>query len=101
MGIEWVREECLKYPAVTEHIGWEYHVVFRVGGKIFAITSPGESEGNFLSLKTEPEEFVEWIERPGVNPVPGADVRKMLGRPYDVIRGKLSKTFQASLPGHA
>lgn len=110
MGIGWVRECCLSFPHVTEDIAWETHVVFRIGQKIFCITSP-EPPGNFLSVKVTPEHFAELIERPGVNPaphvgrykwiametedaLPRAEVRELLRESYELIRAKLPKKFR-------
>jgi predicted DNA-binding protein (MmcQ/YjbR family) len=54
---------------VTEHVQWEDHLVFKVGGKSFAITSL-EPKGHFVSLKCTREAFAELVERPGVVPAP-------------------------------
>lgn len=113
MGIGWVRDCCLVFPGVTEDLAWDHHVVFRVGGKIFAITSP-EPPGNFLSVKATPEEFADLVEQPGIVPapymarnkwisleqedaLPRGEIRRLLRQSYDLIRAKLPKKLQAQL----
>ncbi len=44
-------------------------MLFKVGGKMFAITSL-EPSPVWLSLKSNPEEFADLTERPGVIPAP-------------------------------
>ena len=38
MDAEWLRKLCLAFPGVTEQIQWGYDLVFKVGGKMFAVT---------------------------------------------------------------
>jgi predicted DNA-binding protein (MmcQ/YjbR family) len=67
--MEWVRRFCMGLPHVTESVQWGEHLVFKVGGKIFAILSL-EPIGHFLSMKCSAERFGELIERPGIVPAP-------------------------------
>jgi len=69
MNIDQLRKICLGFPGATEHIQWEDDLLFKVGGKMFAIT-PLEPARLWLSLKADPEEFAELIERPGIIPAP-------------------------------
>lgn len=61
MNIESFREYCLAKNAVTEDMPFgEGTLVFRVGGKIFALTS---IEGNFsVNLKCDPERAIQLRE---------------------------------------
>jgi predicted DNA-binding protein (MmcQ/YjbR family) len=69
MNIDQLRDICLSFPGVTEQIQWEDDLVFKVAGKMFAVTPlvPGY---NWLSLKASPESFAELTERPGIIPAP-------------------------------
>jgi predicted DNA-binding protein (MmcQ/YjbR family) len=69
MSIDWVREFCLSLPHTTEQVQWEDALVFKVGGKMYAVArlEPG---AHWLSLKCPEEEFVELVERPGIVPAP-------------------------------
>jgi predicted DNA-binding protein (MmcQ/YjbR family) len=69
MNIEQLRTLCLSFPAATEQIQWGDNLLFKVGGKMFAIASL-EPSPVWLSLKANPEEFAELTERPGVIPAP-------------------------------
>jgi predicted DNA-binding protein (MmcQ/YjbR family) len=69
MDIDWLRRFCLSLPHATEQIQWEDDLVFKVGGKMFAVARL-EPAPVWLSLKTSPEEFAELVERPGIIPAP-------------------------------
>ena len=69
MDVETIREYCLSLPHVTEHIQWGEHLVFKVGGKCFAIANLGPV-GNALSFKCSPEDFVQLTEQDGIIPAP-------------------------------
>lgn len=64
-----MRKYCMSLSHVTEHIQWGEHLVFKVGGKCFAIANLGPV-GNAISFKCSPEEFAELIEHDGVIPAP-------------------------------
>ena len=69
MSVDFIRELCLSLPNTTEEMQWGDHLLFKIGGKMFAITSLG-AEGVRLSLKSTPEKFYELTEIDGVIPAP-------------------------------
>src|SRR5258708_32634906 len=69
MNIEQLRKLCLSFPGATEQIQWGDDLLFKVGGKMFAVTRL-EPAKVWLSLKASPETFAELTERPGVIPAP-------------------------------
>lgn len=69
MDADWLRELCLSFPGATEQIQWGYDLVFKVGGKMFAVT-PLEPAPVCLSFKASPENFLELTERQNVIPAP-------------------------------
>jgi predicted DNA-binding protein (MmcQ/YjbR family) len=69
MALEWVRAHCLSQPHATEHIQWGADLVFKIGGKMFAIVVL-EPAKVCMSFKTSPEAFVELTERQGIIPAP-------------------------------
>jgi predicted DNA-binding protein (MmcQ/YjbR family) len=69
MDAEWLRKLCLSFPGTTEQIQWGYDLVFKVGGKMFAVT-PLEPAPVCLSFKASPENFAELIERQNIIPAP-------------------------------
>ena len=110
MNIQWVRKICLSFPNATEQIQWENHLLFKVGGKMFAMLSL-EPGGNWMSLKAAPEEFNELVEIPGVIPapylarakwvalehasaLPKAEIERLLRLSYDLVFAKLPKRLR-------
>jgi predicted DNA-binding protein (MmcQ/YjbR family) len=69
MNIDWIRDLCLSFPHTTEHIQWGDDLVFKVAGKIHAITvlKPAKI---WLCFKVSPEKFAELTEYPGIIPAP-------------------------------
>ena len=54
MDLEAIRAYCLRLPFVTESVQWGDNLVFKVGGKMFALL-PLVGEPGSVSLKVEPE----------------------------------------------
>ena len=115
MSVEFVREVAMALPNVTEQIQWEDHLLFKVGGKMFAITTLGPV-GVRLSLKSTPEKFAELTEIPGVIPAPymarnfwvalerwdavrRAEMEELIRESYELVLAKLPKKKQAELAG--
>lgn len=114
MDIEQLRQICLAFPSVTEQIQWGDNLLFKVAGKMFAITSL-EPSPVWLSLKVTPEQFAELTERPGIIPAPylarakwialesrdalaPAELAPLLSASYDLVVAKLPhKTRDALL----
>jgi predicted DNA-binding protein (MmcQ/YjbR family) len=71
MDNETIRQFCLGLPHVTEKIQWGEDLVFKVGGKMFAVLniSPGHAR-NRISFKSTQEESAELVERDGIIPAP-------------------------------
>ena len=113
MNADWVRRVCLVFPRATESVQWGDNLVFKIGGKIFAI-APLEPAEAWLSFKCSPEEFAESVELPGIVPAPylarahwialqsgdaltTAEVKKRLRRSYDLVLETLPKKARAAL----
>jgi predicted DNA-binding protein (MmcQ/YjbR family) len=113
MDIDWLREHCLALAHVTETLQWEDALVFKVGGKMFAVASL-EPDDTWLSFKSTEEEFANLIERPGIIPapylaraqwvaletesaLPRAELKALLTRAHELIFAKLPKKTQLSL----
>jgi predicted DNA-binding protein (MmcQ/YjbR family) len=69
MNIDWVRDLCLSFPHTTEKVQWDDNLVFKVAGKIHAITVLHPAQ-IWLCFKASPEKFAELTERPGIIPAP-------------------------------
>ena len=113
MAIEWVRKLCKSLPHTTEEVLWGNDLVFKVGGKMYAVT-PVDPAPHCLSFKVTEEEFAELCERDGVvpapysaryhwvalereNAIPAAELKRLLKQSYELVRAKLPKKIQAQL----
>ena len=115
MDIEWVRKHCLSLPHTTETVQWGFDLVFKIGGKMYAVM-PLEPGYNFISFKCSAESFAELVEREGIIPapymaraqwvalerqeaLPRAEVKRLLGEAYRLVLAKLPRKTQAALAG--
>ena len=112
MKIDQLRELCLSFPGVTEQVQWGDDLLFKVGGKMFAVT-PLVPAKVWLSLKANPENFAELTERPGVIPapylarakwialetrdaLPDAEISQLLRESYELVLAKLPRKLRES-----
>jgi predicted DNA-binding protein (MmcQ/YjbR family) len=113
MSVDFIRELCLSLPNTREEIRWGDHLLFKIGGKMFAITSLGP-EGVRLSLKSTPDKFYELTEIDGVIPAPYMarnfwislerwdalrrhEIEELVRESYALVLAKLPKKKQAEL----
>jgi len=113
MNLDQLRKLCLSFPAVTEQIQWGDDLLFKVGGKMFAVTRL-EPAKVWLSLKANPEQFAELTERPGIIPapylarakwialeypdaVPDSELSLLLRESYELVRAKLPRKIAESI----
>jgi predicted DNA-binding protein (MmcQ/YjbR family) len=113
MNINWIRRYCLSLPRTTENVQWGDDLVFKIGGKMYAVAAlePGKY---WMSFKCTPDDFAELVERPGIAPapymaraqwvaletedaLPRAEIERLLRRAYDTVFTKLPKKKQAAL----
>jgi predicted DNA-binding protein (MmcQ/YjbR family) len=115
MNLDWIRAYCLSLPHVTESMPWEESLVFKIGGKMFAIASLNPAR-DAVSLKADPEEFDQLIEHPAIVPapylarakwiqvqrvgeLPRAELQRLLLCSYKLVKAKLSKRLQSQIGG--
>jgi predicted DNA-binding protein (MmcQ/YjbR family) len=115
MDVEWLRALCLSFPGSTEQIQWGSDLLFKVGGKMFAVT-PLEPAPVWLSFKASPENFAELTERPSIIPAPYLaraqwvalenkdaispdELTRLLRESYGMIFAKLPNKTRDSLSG--
>lgn len=112
MNIEQFTAYCMRKPGVTEHFPFdEDTLVFKVGGKMFALTSLSDWEQGRPSanLKCDPERAVELRETyEGIAPgyhmskvhwntvgiysdVPAALVKELIDHSYELVLRSLPK----------
>ena len=114
MNIEWVRAHCMALPHTTEQILWGDDLVFKIGGKMYAVVVLAAGHKVVMSFKCTPEVFAELVERPGIIPapysarshwvaleredaLPRAEIKRLIRDSYDLVIAKMPKTTQAKL----
>lgn len=102
------------WPGVQCGIKWQDDLVFTVMDKMFCCLCIRGAESCKLSFKVEEERFLELTDREGFRPAPylararwvtvdqaesqdAAELRALLRRAYELVRGKLSKRLQREL----
>ena len=113
MNREWVRRYCMSLPHVSEQVQWHIDLVFKIGGKMYAVAAL-EPVSIWLSFRCTPENFAELTERPGIIPapylarhhwvalesedaLPAAAIKKLVAESYELVLTKLPKKKQAEL----
>ena len=118
MDIEQVHAHCLSFPHVTEVVLWGNDLVFKIGGKMFAVIGLDSASDHCLSFKCTPEKFAELIEQDGIIPAPYVaryhwvalerfnalsekELKALLRNAYDLVLEKLPKKRSAELGSQA
>ena len=113
MNLDWVRRYCMSLPHTTETIQWGSDLVFKIGGKMYAVAAT-EPAKVCLSFKCTPEDFADLTERQGIIPAPymaraqwvaleaedaltAAELKRQLRQAYDLVLAKLPKKARAAL----
>jgi len=114
MDIEQARAYCLSFPHATENVQWGNDLVFKIAGKMFAVTVLESASKYCLSFKCTEEKFAELIEREGIDTAPysaryhwvalesfGAlsekELKALLRNSYDLVFAKLPKKARVDL----
>jgi predicted DNA-binding protein (MmcQ/YjbR family) len=115
MNVDWLREVCLSFAGATEQIQWGNDLLFKVGGKMFAVT-PLEPAPVCLSFKASPETFAELTERPNIIPapylaraqwvaletrdaLPAQQLARLLRESYEMVFAKLPRKARDAVSG--
>jgi predicted DNA-binding protein (MmcQ/YjbR family) len=115
VNLERFRSLCLAFPGATEQIQWGADLVFKVGGKMFAVAAT-EPSSHVVSFKCSDEGFAELLEQDGVVPAPylarakwvalerfdalsDREIQERIGQAYALIAAKLPKSARAALEG--
>jgi predicted DNA-binding protein (MmcQ/YjbR family) len=114
MNLEKIREYCLSLPHATEEVLWQKDLVFKIGGKMFAVIGLDAGPASQFSFKCTPEEFAELTELDGVIPAPyaaryhwvavqklgalnQAEIKRLIKDSYEMVKAKLPKKTKAQL----
>jgi predicted DNA-binding protein (MmcQ/YjbR family) len=113
MATDWIRKHCLSLPHTTETVQWGNDLVFKVGGKMYAVMAL-DPAAHVLSFKCSAEDFAELTERSGIipapylaraqwvaletaNAIPPGELKQLLRNAYDLVFAKLTKKAQKDL----
>jgi len=112
MTNESIRNYCLGLPHVTEVVQWESHLLFKIGGKMFAMI---DLDGHHCSMRCTPDDYAELVEMADIVPtshnmwkyhwatleslsaLPDREFKAHLTMAYEIVRAGLPKRVQASL----
>jgi predicted DNA-binding protein (MmcQ/YjbR family) len=114
VNLEKLRRHCLSFPAATEQIQWGADLVFKVGGKMFAVAATEPDASHRLSFKCSDEGFAELLENVGVVPAPymarakwvalerfdalsDREIESRIAESYSLVFEKLTKKQQAEI----
>jgi predicted DNA-binding protein (MmcQ/YjbR family) len=114
MNAAWVRAHCMGLPHTTEEILWGDDLVFKIGGKMYAVVVLAPGHKVVMSFKCTPEVFAELVERPGIIPapysarshwvaleredaLPRTEIKRLIRDSYDLVIAKLPKKKQTEL----
>lgn len=112
-----VRRFCATLRGATETVQWGDNHVFKVGGKMFAVT--GDAADARYSFKVDDNRFLELTDIPGIVPAPylarakwvqvvpadcplsNTELEALIREAYDIILKRLPKYLQRELSGEA
>ena len=114
MNLEKLRSYCMTFSGATEQIQWGADLVFKVGGKMFAVAATDPGASHRLSFKCSDEGFAELVENEGVVPAPylarakwvalerfdaldDREIKKRIAEAYDLVFAKLPKKAQSTI----
>ncbi|HQR37417.1 MAG TPA: MmcQ/YjbR family DNA-binding protein [Blastocatellia bacterium] len=114
MDLETIRQHCLSFPHATENIQWGADLVFKIGGKMFAVACVEAPAAHVMSFKATPEMFEQLTERAGIVPapylarakwvalerfdaLPPAELKRLVRTSYDLVFATLTKKLRTEL----
>lgn len=103
MNIEQYRTYCLRKKGVTEHFPFDNDVlVFKVGGKMFALASLSQWEkgDGYINLKCDPD-YAEELRAEYNSVQPGYHMHKKLWNSVYIHTGELSPKLIVKLIDHS
>lgn len=103
MNIEQIREYCLSKPQVTENFPFDQDtLVFKVAGKMFALTSlKGWEEGTqSINLKCDPD-YAQELRAEYVSIEPGFHMNKKHWNTVKLYKNELPVPFIMELINHS
>jgi len=105
---------CLRLPAATKVVQWEGTSVFKVGGKMFALSGGYTAESGGYMFKVSDMAYgilieqglarpapylarAKWVQLVGNNALPDAELTAYLAQAHELIVAKLPKRLRKEL----
>ncbi len=109
-----LRRHAASLPGATRDIKWGADECYSVGGKMFAVFGIENGRELGMSIKAEPERFLEltdiegivpapylararWVKFERADALPAADVKSLITRSHALIAAKLTKAVREGL----
>jgi predicted DNA-binding protein (MmcQ/YjbR family) len=103
----------MAFPGATETVQWGNDLVFKVGGKMFAV-APLEPSGVCVSFKCSDEDYALLVEKPGIIPapylarakwvgledpeaIPAKELQQYLAQAYELVKAKLPAAVRRTI----
>jgi predicted DNA-binding protein (MmcQ/YjbR family) len=114
MNLEKLRRICMAMPGATEQVQWGADLVFKVGGKMFAVAATETAASHRLSFKCSDEAFSELLEVDGIGPAPylarakwvalerfdaltDSEIQQRIADAYELVLAKLTKKARSAI----
>ena len=114
MNIEKFRKHCLSMPGATETVQWGNDLVFKVGGRMFAVAALDAGATHRVSFKCSDEGFAElqeiegagrapylarakWIALERFDTLSDRETQDRLAEAYALVFAKLTKKARAQI----
>ena len=109
-----LRRHAASLPGATRDIKWGADECYSVGGKMFAVFGIENGRERGMSIKVEPERFLELTDIDGVVPapylararwvkferadvLPATDVKALIARSHALIAAKLTRAVREAV----
>jgi predicted DNA-binding protein (MmcQ/YjbR family) len=112
------RRHASSLPGATRDIKWGADECYSIGGRMFAVFGIDGGREHGMSIKVDPERFLEltdidgivpapylararWVKFERADALPAADVKGLVSRSHALIAAKLTKAVREALPSTA
>ena len=109
-----LRRHASSLPGATRDIKWGADECYSVGGRMFAVFGIDNGRELGMSIKVEPERFLEltdiegivpapylararWVKFERADALPAGDVKRLIARSHALIAGKLTRAVREAV----
>ena len=109
-----LRRHAASLPGATRDIKWGADECYSVGGKMFAVFGIDNGRELGMSIKVEPERFLEltdiegivpapylararWVKFERADALPAGDVKRLIARSHALIAAKLTRAAREAV----